>query len=377
MKTKLFSIISISFFFGLVFFTPQVMFAETKQVHVSFSIHSSRFAGGPQSTSIIGSNVKTFQHTNASYTAIVDIPVGSDTFAVRPLWTMEDGGTVATYGATGLYSISQNQFLPPGQIYGAIGSYSRASHPRSIHYANDDRGNGGPDPYQGNGTVHFFHITVNAVTVYSSDGEEISSFDSGRIGDLGGSSVTYTHYSVSSWGACSGYDSETGQDGTQTRSVTSFKNTTGPNDSPPASSQSCNAPSDFNFLSEPLSEGESGTFGNTYSTFVTFIGAQQSAFSQPVTIAVSPVFANYPNPPDITFSVTNVSPALPSGVSYTFTPNPLTPSEYSDGAYFVANVPVTEPGLYVITVEASSGDIVKQATVNLNASAANPTFEEF
>ncbi|MBI2046027.1 MAG: hypothetical protein HYT28_01220, partial [Parcubacteria group bacterium] len=99
---------------------------------------------------------------------------------------------------------------------------------------------------------------------------------------------TYTHYNVTSWTACSGYNSDTGQGGTQTRTVTSYTNTTSPNDSAPASSQSCDAPPDFNFLSAPPPDGESGTLGNTYSTFVTFVGGQQSALSQAVSIAVSP-----------------------------------------------------------------------------------------
>ena len=176
---------------------------------------------------------------------------------------------------------------------------------------------------------------------------------------------TYTHYNISSWSSCTGYNTSTGQGGTQTRTVSSYTDTTSPDASVPSSSQSCSMPPDFNFIPN-----------NSYSTFATFVGGQQSALSAPVTIAVSPVFANYPSPPNLTFAVTNVSPALPSGVLYTFTPNPLSSSQYSQGASFVINVPATNAVLYTLTVEASGGGIIKQATVYLIVNEVNPTFIE-
>lgn len=183
---------------------------------------------------------------------------------------------------------------------------------------------------------------------------------------------SYTHYNISSWSACGGYNTSTGQGGSQTRTVSSYTDTTGPSDSEPSSSQSCSMPPDFNFLSAP----GSGTLSNVYSTFVTFIGGQQTALSVPVMIAIDPTFPSYPTPANLAFSVTNVSPGLPAGVSYAFTPNPVSPSGYSQGTSFVVTVPVTNAGLYTLTVEASGGGIVKQATVYLNVNVANPTFQE-
>lgn len=187
---------------------------------------------------------------------------------------------------------------------------------------------------------------------------------------------TFTQYKLGLWSVCAGYNPSTGQGGTQTRTVTAFQSITPPNQSEPPSSQSCTMPPDFNFLS--TSTGESGgvTLGNIYSTFATFIGGQESALSVPVQITVSPSFSNYLNPPNLSFAVTNASPALPAGVIYTFTPNPLSPSQYAQGTSFVVNVPRVNPGVYTLTIEASGGGIVKQATVKLNVNVVNPTFLE-
>ena len=195
-------------------------------------------------------------------------------------------------------------------------------------------------------------------------------------GGSGASSQIFTHYKKGQWSVCTGYNISTGQGGTQTRTVSSYVDNIGPSDSQPPSSQSCTMPPDFNFLLSSTGESGSVILGNVYSTFVTFIGGQQSALSVPVQITVSPSFASYINPPDLSFAVTNVSPALPSGVSYTFTPNPLSPSQYAQGTSFVANVPQVSPGVYIITAEASGGGIVKQATIKMNVNVVNPTFLE-
>lgn len=187
---------------------------------------------------------------------------------------------------------------------------------------------------------------------------------------------TFTQYKVGLWSACTGYDPSTGQGGTQTRTVTVFQSSTPPNQSEPLSSQSCTMPPDFNFLLTPPGESGGVTLGNIYSTFATFIGGQESALSVPVQITVNPSFSHYINPPNLSFAVTNVSPALPAGVAYTFTPNPLSPLQYAQGTSFVVNLPRVNPGIYMITVEASGGGIVKQATVKLNVNVVNPTFLE-
>lgn len=196
-------------------------------------------------------------------------------------------------------------------------------------------------------------------------------------------SCTFTHYILSPW-VCAGYDPATGMGGMETRAIVSTTySSIGPNDPMPLLSRTCNLDPDFNFLSAP-SPGESSgtTLSNTYNTFATFIGGQQSAFSVPVHIAVSPRFAS--RPPNLTFKVVNVSTSLPSGVpnnftsvpDTSFTPNPLLPTAYSTGTTFVIDVPRVEAGLYTLTVEASGGGLVKQAIVNLYVSVINPTFIE-
>lgn len=259
-------------------------------------------------------------------------------------------------GGWGLWSGPYHYFfdiVPPSYTHYTVGSWSACSG------YNTETGLGGTQ--------------TRTVTSYTN---ATSPNDSAPASSQSCSVPTYTHYNVSAWTACAGYNLNTGQNGTETRTVSSYINTTSPNDSAPASSQSCSMPADFNFLSAPPGEPGSGTLGNTYSTFVTFVGGQQSALSAPVSIAVNPTFPDYPNPPSLTFSVTNVSPSLPAGVSYTFTPNPLSAGQYSQGASFVANVPVTDSGLYTLTIEASGGGIVKQATVYLNVNTVNPSFIE-
>lgn len=132
-------------------------------------------------------------------------------------------------------------------------------------------------------------------------------------------------------------------------------------------------PPDFNLILDPP---EQGILGNTYNSFVTFIGSQPSKLSSPVKIAVKQVFPKQSNLPDLTFSVKKITPSLPSGVQYIFNPTTLTPPNYSKGTTFTINVPYTKAGLYTLLLEVSGGGIVKQATVKLNVNVVNPTFLE-
>lgn len=184
----------------------------------------------------------------------------------------------------------------------------------------------------------------------------------------------YTHWNVGAWNVCTGYNPETGQGGTQTRTVTSFTNETCCDDQEPASTRSCDLPADYDLYD--VSGGNPNDIANTFSVYVTFIGDQQVKFSSSAQIGVSPVFINHPNQPSVTFSVTDVSPALPAGTEYFFTPQVLTPSGYFSGTDFKVKVPKTSPGVYQIGVKAEGGGIVKQGTVFLNVNVVNPTFQE-
>jgi len=188
-------------------------------------------------------------------------------------------------------------------------------------------------------------------------------------------SVTlYTHWDTSAWGGCGGYDPATGQGGTQTRTVTSYTDPTCCDDSEPASSRTCDLPPDYDLYD--VSGGNPNDITNTFGIYVTFINDQQIKFSSTAQIGVSPVFSSHPSQPTVTFSVIGVSPALPAGTEYFFTPSGLTTNDYSLGTEFKVKVPRTDPGLYKITIQAEGGGIVKQGIVNLNVNVADPTFEE-
>ncbi|PIP73700.1 MAG: hypothetical protein COW88_01135 [Candidatus Lloydbacteria bacterium CG22_combo_CG10-13_8_21_14_all_47_15] len=195
-----------------------------------------------------------------------------------------------------------------------------------------------------------------------------SALDDTEAGEL------YTHWNVGAWGVCSGYDSETGQNGTQTRTVESFADEACCNDSEPASSRECSMPPDYDLFD--VTGGDPNDITNAFSIYVTFIGDQQVKFSSPVQIGVSPVFANHPNQSDVNFSVTGVSPALPADTEYFFTPQTITPAGYLTGTEFKAKVQRTSAGVYSIGIQAESGGIVKNGTIFLNVSVVNPSFQE-
>jgi len=195
-------------------------------------------------------------------------------------------------------------------------------------------------------------------------------------GNGGGSSATCTHYNVSEWSSCTGYDEETGQGGTQTRGVTT---STGgcPGNNSPATSQVCNIPFDFS-LAAPASGGGGGELvvGDSYDIEAVFVGEQQKVRSSSANISIASQFSSHPDLTDLELSVESVDPVLPDGREYFFSDAVLSPGEYATGTLFSVDVPRTDPGVYVIMVNVEGGGQVRTATVNLTVRVADPDFSE-
>jgi len=186
---------------------------------------------------------------------------------------------------------------------------------------------------------------------------------------------TCTHYSASAWGACTGYDEDTGQGGTQTRTISS---STGgcPGNSSPSTSKGCNIPFDFS-LAAPSSNGEGQLIvGDSYNIEAVFVGDQQLVRSSSANISVATQFINHPDLTDLDLSVESVSPEIIGDEEYFLSDATLSPAEYATGTLFSVDVPRTNPGLYVILVNIEGGGLVRTATVNLTVRIADPSFIE-
>ncbi len=196
----------------------------------------------------------------------------------------------------------------------------------------------------------------------------------GNVG--GGSASQCTNYSAGAWGVCTGYDTQTGQGGTQTRPITTSQGSC-PSNSNPASSRSCSLPFSFS-LAESTGAGGTGnlSIGSDYEIEAVFVGNSQSQLSSEAIISVSPEFSQYPNMPDINFSVPSSNPALPSGMQYNFSPTLITSGQYSTGVAFSVNVPRVNSGEYIIKVNVNGGGITRVANVKLKVRLLNPTFKE-
>jgi tetratricopeptide (TPR) repeat protein len=200
--------------------------------------------------------------------------------------------------------------------------------------------------------------------------------DTGGVCGGGGSSCT--NYSAGAWGACTGYDTQTGQGGTQTRGITSSTGAC-PSNSAPSSSRSCSVPFDFNLAKKSTTGGGgqgSLSIGSDYTIEAVFIGNSQSEVSSEAVISISPTFPQYPGMPNINFSVMNADPALPIGMQYIFSPTSLNSGQYTTGSAFSVNVPRTNSGDYFIKVKVEGGGISRIATVKLKVKLLNPTFKE-
>ncbi|MBI2045955.1 MAG: hypothetical protein HYT28_00840 [Parcubacteria group bacterium] len=143
---------------------------DVKLVTVQFSIDSSRLvSSGSQMTSVTGNNTETIQNTNGLHTAQIEIPKESNLFSIHVKWSWEDSGNTGTNDVIGVYDIAQNRFTNymgnGGGPNGYVDSFRAVSYPKSIHTGKDDGGSGGPDPYQGNLSSHYFHLTVLDVSV--------------------------------------------------------------------------------------------------------------------------------------------------------------------------------------------------------------------
>jgi hypothetical protein len=80
----------------------------------------------------------------------------------------------------------------------------------------------------------------------------------------------------------------------------------------------------------------------------------------------------------VNLSVQSVSPFLPAGSTFSFTPSSLNSSQYSSGSQFYVHV---GPGLsasqtYTIIIQGEGGGFGRTATVYLNAQVSNPIWRE-
>jgi len=210
-------------------------------------------------------------------------------------------------------------------------------------------------------------------------GEEEEGGGGGGGGGESGNVSQCTQYTAGNWGVCTGFDSETGEGGTQTREV--IGSTGGcPGNKAPATSQTCNIPFDFS-LAKPAKAGVGGNgqslvIGSTHEIEVVFVGDSQSEISSETIIAVSPTFSKHPNMSDIIFSVSETKPALPSGVQYIFTPFVLEPGEYSSGVSFSVEVPRLDSGEYMLKINVEGGGVVRVADIKLKVRSVDPEFKE-
>ncbi|MEK7151804.1 MAG: hypothetical protein AAB773_00025, partial [Patescibacteria group bacterium] len=79
----------------------------------------------------------------------------------------------------------------------------------------------------------------------------------------------------------------------------------------------------------------------------------------------------------VTFSVSNIQPALPGAV-YNFTPKTLDTGGYSIGSLFTVTAPGnTEQRNYTITVLASGGGITRSVDITMGVTVIDPNFKEF
>lgn len=80
---------------------------------------------------------------------------------------------------------------------------------------------------------------------------------------------------------------------------------------------------------------------------------------------------------DVALSVQSVSPALPAGTVYNFSPQILTQTQYSSGSNFEVTVPGdTAEGEYIITVQGQSPGLTRTVNVILRVNFKNPIFRE-
>jgi len=381
-------VLAMVFAVAVAFFALPSM-AAAKQVSVTFTIDSTRFALSPQVTSLIGSNVQTIQNANGVHTLTVNVPNGIDEVGIESKWTFEDGGSVGTFTLYGIYSVSKEQFV---NQYGTGGcNYCLPFiDGKNMHTAKDD-----------GGTPHWFNLHIDSASDGGASGgntpppppppapqcrDGIDNDGDGLIdhpSDTGCSSadddneedgVAYTHWNVGAWEGCVGYNTKTGQGGKQVREVTSYTDTNCCNDPKPTSARACDLPADYDLYD--ASRGDPNIITNTFGIHATFVGDQQVKFSSVARIGVSPVFSSHPNQSDVIFSVVGVNPPLPADTEYFFTPQSLSSSSYSSGTEFKVRVPRTNSGVYQITIKAVGGGVVKQGIVNMNVNLINPTFEE-
>ncbi len=209
-----------------------------------------------------------------------------------------------------------------------------------------------------------------------------------------------TQYSAGSWSACTGYDLNTGQGGTQTRSITNSQGGC-PSNGRPASSKTCNVPFSFGLgslivgaVNKNSVNGNSGsnngstgtstgntnknpiTMGSSYEIEAVFVGNSKEETSSEAIIAVSSRFANHPDISNLTFSIIDSKPALPSISKYIFRPSVLEPDKYSTGVSFSVKIPRIDPGEYLLRVKVEGGGAVRVANIKLKVRVVDPKFKE-
>ena len=184
-----------------------------------------------------------------------------------------------------------------------------------------------------------------------------------------------TQYRAGAWGACRGYDPETGLGGTQTRSVTAYQGGC-PAGSRPAESRSCDMPFDFTLL-RGASSGGTLSASSDHTIEVVFVGTSAAPRSSSKTIiGLNPAFAKHPDITPAEFEVTSVDPAIPDETEFFLEPETLTPDKFGEGTKFWVKIPRINPGEYPIRIRVTAGGVAKEANVTLRVRTADPTFNE-
>jgi len=118
-----------------------------------------------------------------------------------------------------------------------------------------------------------------------------------------------------------------------------------------------------------------GFFLNSSNNIFVTLTKDQGKYSNATTLTVDP-YSGFSS--TVNLSVQSVSPSLPAGSSFSFTPSSLTSSQYTTGSQFKVYV---GPGLtssqqYTIIVQGKDGGLVRTAQVILNAQVVRPEWKE-
>ncbi len=102
----------------------------------------------------------------------------------------------------------------------------------------------------------------------------------------------------------------------------------------------------------------------------------QKGDSNSATLTITP-FNGFTS--NVALSVASVSPALPGGTTYQFSPSALNQSKYSSGSQFKVKIGagISSSKVYTITVQAADGGLVRTVNILLNAQIKNPNWKEF